>query len=217
MDIKSKAITLRKKGFSYGQIKKQLGISKSTCSLWLRAVKLGKRASLRLKVREFRGKKQALQTIRKKIKDRDAKIFSSVSVGVNKIKINQQLFKLLCAFLYWGEGEKSGRSVSFTNSDPLMIQTYVKLLKQSFGVKTKNLKALLHLHSYHKKRKQIKFWSKITGIPKSNFSVYNKPNTGKVLRQGYPGCIAVRVYDVKILRELQFYYKYFAEKYGGLV
>ena len=112
--------------------------------------------------------------------------------------------------------KKNGKSASFTNSDPVMIKTYIALFR-SFNVEPKNLKAILHLHSYHDKYKQAMFWSKVTGIPKKNISIYNKVNSGKIVRKNYPGCISIRLYNVKILHELRSYYQLYAKRYGGLV
>jgi len=104
--LKLQATKLRKQGFSYGQINKKLGIAKSTCSLWLKTIKLDKQANSRLKVREFRGKEKALRTIKNRIKNREQEIQTTTERIIHSINVNKNLSKLLCSFLYWAEGEK---------------------------------------------------------------------------------------------------------------
>lgn len=210
-----KALKLRKSGHSYGEIKKKLGIAKSTSSVWFRGLKLSSTAARRLKVREFRGKTKALETVRRKINLRNQLIESNVLLSLKKIKPSEGLIKLLCSILYWAEGEKSGSAVSFTNSDPIMIKLYLALFRKSFKIDKQKLKAVLHLHPYHNANKQIAFWSETTGIPAEQIFVYNKHNSGKNVRQGYPGCIAIRYFDVKIYKEIEFYYKSFAKNMGA--
>lgn len=211
----NKALKLRKLGFSYGEIKKKLGIAKSTASMWFRSLKLGAKALKRLKVREFRGKIKALETVKRKIALRNDHIEAKVILSLKNIKLTKDSIKLLCSILYWAEGEKSGSAVSFTNSDPAMIKLYLALFRKSFEIDHKKLKAVLHLHPYHNVKKQLIFWSKITGIPIKQIFVYNKHNSGKNIRKDYPGCIAIRYFDVKIYKEIEFYYKSFAKNLGA--
>lgn len=215
--IKNQAIHLRKKGFSYREIKNVLQVSKSTLSLWLRDVKINSKYQHRLKVKEFRGRAKALITIKKRVLARDKDLKANAFESLKSVKLNKSLAKIFCALLYWAEGAKSGTSVSFTNSDPVLIKTFIKLLSKGFGIKADKLKALLHLHSYHNQAKQINFWSAVSGIPKKSISLYNKANSGKSKKQGYPGCFAVRYYNVKVQKELEFCYNLFAKKFGGLV
>lgn len=214
-NVHLKAMKLRMAGNSYGEIKKKLGVAKSTSSVWFRGLILNKKALKRLKVREFRGKVKALETVRKKIRSRDVIIEKRVSSSLKNIKLSKDIIKLLCSMLYWAEGEKSGSAVSFTNSDPQMIGLYLGLLRKSFNIKKNKLKAILHLHTYHNPKKQVSFWSRITGIPPEQIFIYNKHNSGKNIRIGYPGCIAIRYYDVTIYKEIEFYYKSFAKNLGA--
>jgi orotate phosphoribosyltransferase-like protein len=49
LEIKRKAIALRKRGYSVKEIAEKLHIAKSTSSLWVREIKLNKKAQQRLK------------------------------------------------------------------------------------------------------------------------------------------------------------------------
>ena len=78
------------------------------------------------------------------------------------------LYKLLASFLLWTEGSKSARSyISFINSDPLMIRTFLTLLRKSFSLNESKFRALMHLHEYHKEQQQMIFWSKVANISRT--------------------------------------------------
>jgi len=53
--LKEEAIKLRKKGFSYSEIKKEMDVSKSTLSLWCRDVAISEDQALRLYKRKLKG------------------------------------------------------------------------------------------------------------------------------------------------------------------
>ena len=48
----------------------------------------------------------------------------------------------------------------------------------------------------------IDFWSEATAIPKTNFSIYNKPHTGINKKPGYKGCLSIRYGDSRIVKEV---------------
>ena len=106
--------------------------------------------------------------------------------------------------LYWCEGEKHSPAMRFTNSDPQMLNFFLKLFRSAFKIDESKLRVCLHLHEYHDQRQQKIFWSKITGIPEVQFSkIYLKPNTGLSKKEGYPGCVSLRYFDHKIALELE--------------
>lgn len=74
----------------------------------------------------------------------------------------------------------------------------------------------MHLHEYHNEDERLAYWSQITEISQKQFyKTYHKPNTGKSVRKDYPGCIAVKYYDVDILRKLNGIYEVFPESIGA--
>lgn len=215
--IRQKAIGMRKRGFSYEAISKKLHISKSISYVWLKDVELSEIAKLRIAESQTLGRSEGRRKILGNILKRNQDIFSKVEKKVIQMKISGDLRRLLCALLYRSEGEKTGVKIAFTNSDPAMIMLFLRLFRGSFAIREENIKAVLHLHPYHNIKKQLKFWSGVTGIPKYRISVYNKNNSGKNLRKNYPGCISVRYNDVRIFRELEYYFKVFTRKGGGFV
>lgn len=211
------AVKLRQKGVSYEAIAASLGLAKSTSYVWLKNVHVSKVGREKLQKSLESGRTKGRLVRIDHLKARDAEINARVEKELVRVPFKKECLKLLCSFLYWSEGAKGPSALSFTNSDPSMVKTFLKLLRENFTIDERRLKAILHLHSYHNVQRQVIFWSKITHIPTVNISIYNKANVGKNIREGYPGCIAVRYHDVKVFKELVFYYKLFAHRYGGLV
>ena len=203
----SEAKTLRKAGFSIKEIATKLHVSKSTASLWARDIALSETAKRRIMKKIEAGR--VLSAERKK--EQTERNLLEYAVDAQKlIKKNryvlqqQEISKILCAILYWCEGYKNIHGgLAFSNSDPNVIAIFLKLLRASFPLDEKRLRACIHLHPYHSETKQKKFWSHITGIPKRQFiKSYQKLNGGKNLRKDYPGCLSVRYHDSFVGREV---------------
>ena len=132
---------------------------------------------------------------------------------LKNVHFSKSLLKILCSFLYWGEGNKSGSYVAFINSDPQMIEVFMLLLRKSFKLDEKKFRILVHIHEYHHEENVLKFWSKTTQIPLGQFSKsYLKLNTKKRRKPSYMGSARIRYYDVKIVRELQALYNAVAQE-----
>jgi hypothetical protein len=121
--------------------------------------------------------------------------------------------------LYWCEGNKSVRDgISFTNSDPKLVKTFVSLLRKVFPLDEKKFRVCMHLHPYHNERRQKKFWSAITGVPTEQFTrPYLKPASKKYQKEGYQGCIRVQYHDSRLTYKLFMMSSSFMEKFGGIV
>lgn len=107
--------------------------------------------------------------------------------------------------IYYCEGRKAARDgVAFTNSDPNLIATFLGLFRRSFNVDEKKFRVCIHLHSYHDKKQQLKFWSKKASIPMQQFiKPYQKAYSGIYKKEEYQGCVSIRYGDVHIARELK--------------
>lgn len=201
--LKKKSVALRKQGLSMDEIHKKLKVAKSTASLWVRDVILSKKAKKRLLNLGVKGREKGA-LVRKTMRDK----FVSEVVAAHRKELQQLpktkfLDKLLCAMLYWCEGEKTTVSIAFVNSDPLLIKTFLRLLRLAYKLSENKFRVVVHLHSYHNEEKQKKYWSKITNIPLGQFhKIYWKKNSGKSIKKNYPGCISVRYYDHRIAKDL---------------
>jgi len=214
--IFQKSIKLRKSGNSYKEISTILRISKSTASLWLRNIKLSKQAKQKLINRSKTGLHNSILTKKAKKMIILKQIDQRTSALVSSIIFEKDLKKLLCSMLYWAEGAKDTKCMTFINSDPKMISTFLTLLRNGFNINESKFRALVHLHEYHNKMEIKKYWSSITQIPLTQFSRnYIKPHTKKRTREGYKGCISIRYYDYKIALELRSVYNSLVRNIGA--
>lgn len=87
--------------------------------------------------------------------------------------------KLVGAMLYACEGTKARRdkryqnhynySIELTNSKPEIIGSFSKFLFRILKVDQKRLRGQLFLYPDHDKEKLIRFWSRVSSIPLSQF------------------------------------------------
>ena len=212
LKLKERAISLRKKGFSFREISEVLYISKSTASLWLKDVELSVKAKDRIKKLGIEGREKGNIT-RREATEKENKLIRRKSEGIleelKNIENNISFSKLICAILYWCEGGKlDGGRMSFINSDPSMVSYFLKMFRKSFNISESKFRISIHLHSYHNPKKQIEFWSKVTNISSRQFiKPFLKKNSGKIKRDNYQGCISIRYYDYKVRKELIDLYK----------
>lgn len=175
--LKSKAILLRKNGKSYNNIRKILGLkSKGTLSLWFRNIKLSHK-SLELleknnKLAHERGLVNANKNRKIRIEDENEKAYIA---GQGSIKsISKRDILLIGAVLYWGEGTKSERgtvSLSFSNSDPLMVAVYMRFVREILKIPEERIRSGIHIYPSISIDEAKKFWSKTTKLPENRFYI----------------------------------------------
>ncbi len=203
---KVEARTLRENGLTLSEISSALQISKSTASLWLRDTLLSKEASIRIEARRNEGRAQAAVTHRRNKSGRLEKADVVAARVLANASMNIDTSRLLCALLYRCEGARmrSKSTFSFTNSDPQLIATFMRLLRLGFAIDERKLRLNIHLHEYHDQDAQLRFWSKMASIPLQRcHKPYRKPHTAVRTREGYQGCASVRYYDTNLGYELE--------------
>ena len=193
LNLRSKAIELRKKGLSYGEIKKEIPVAKSTLSLWLKAVPLTPKQREKLYTKNVlllaRGpqsqKERRIREIAKIIEESEKEI---------QFPLSFDTYRLIGSFLYWAEGSKTS-GFKITNSDPDFMFFMVRWLERVFGIQSQNLKAWLNIYSQQSDSKLKRFWSQLTDIPLDNFgkSFIKPANKGYKKNNLYYGTISIRV------------------------
>ena len=192
-NLKSKALILRKKGLSYGEIRKEVKVSKSTLSIWLKSVKLKSWDRARLYTKQI----EILSRNSKSIKERRAKeVDNIIETAQNEIilPIPNDTLRLMGACLYWAEGSKK-KMCEFTNSDPSLILFFTRWLKQIFKIAPADLKARLNIYPQQSELEIKCFWSDLTGIPRERFGkTFVKPLSKNYKKNNlYYGTIRIEV------------------------
>jgi len=143
---REKALTLRKQGKSYSQIKKIIGVNKSTLHYWLKDYPLSKQ-----RIRELRDwNEQRIEKFRETMRAKKEKRLKQFYDEQKKLFLplkNREVF-LAGLFLYWGEGSKTKDSyLSVANTDPSVIKFFIYWLIKELMVPRKKLRIHLHLYS----------------------------------------------------------------------
>jgi len=183
---KHKALALRKKGYSYGEILKQLDVSKDTISRWCRDVKLTKSQKLRLYKKKYSGSlRGCIIGAKKKQKEREELTRKLIKEGIKEIGSLSKRDRFITGVaMYYGEGSKTDGSVSFTNTDPEAIKFMVNWLREFCDFSEERLRGSLYIHDDLDKVKAEKYWSKLTRIPLKQFTkAYIAENNPSRLRK----------------------------------
>ncbi len=165
--LKQKAIEMRLKSMSYSQIKRELKVSKSTLSSWLRDMPLSIE-----KINELRASNpQRIERYRNTMKKKDDAKKEIAYQKISKMLGNFSKRETLIAglFLYWAEGGKTrNASIDLTNTNPDMLIFFIEWLKL-FKIDRSALKAKIHIYSDMDPEKQITFWANKLGLKRSQF------------------------------------------------
>ncbi|MBI2023305.1 helix-turn-helix domain-containing protein [Candidatus Giovannonibacteria bacterium] len=217
---KLKAVKLRLSGKSYTEISRLLNIPKSTLSGWLSNLALPKKAKKRIaKI----VKQSIIDSIVKRNKNQTILAIERMNQirSAGKLEINNNLskeqIKYIGISLYWAEGYKRAKElngriltnhpVALTNSDPKLIQIFLRFLREVCEVKNEHIKADIRMFDHMNSKQILKFWKRITQIPEKNFGkIYygiSKSSLGKRPFNRLPyGTILVRVNNTNLFHKI---------------
>ena len=199
---KEKARALRKRGKSINQIVKEAGLTKSSVSLWVRDIVLTKAQKNKLSERG-----RSVESIEKRRLVRLSNEQAKRQVVIDKAKkdfnfISLEQLKLVGIILYLGEGGKTERGVArLSNSDPVVIKIMMRFFREICEVPEEKFRGNVHTFAHADVEKTENYWSKITGIPRSQFhKTYIKPSSAS-LQKRYTlpfGTFSINVCDTKL-------------------
>lgn len=165
--LKTGAIELRKKGSSYGEIKKELNVPKSTLSYWLKDVPLKEEYRKRFYTNKVLSLARGTQSQKERRLREIAEIIGNAQKEVSET-ISLESYRLFGAALYWAEGNKK-HNLGITNSDPYLILFMVKWFEKVLNIPATKLKVWLNIYPQQNELEIKKFWSQLTSIPLENF------------------------------------------------
>lgn len=217
---REKALVLRKQGMSYSQIKKILGVSKSTLSYWLRDYPLPEEKIKELQRIGAHRSEQAIERYRETMRQKRERRLNRFYKEQMKLffPFNKRDLLLAGLFLYWGEGAKTKTTqLSISNTDPSMIRFFVAWLTNSLGVSKEKLRIQLHLYKDMEIKKETIFWSKALNIPEKQFNKpYIKESSSKRINHkggfGHGTC-NVTIGDARLSEKILMAIKAIADKY----
>lgn len=157
---RAEARRLRSEGKTLLEIANALHVSKSSVSLWVRDV-------------PFTPSKRRTGAQSHPDPWHEAKlrhIHELNVVGRHLIGIlSEHSFLVAGAALYAGEGTKGGSSVVFANTDPAMMSFFCLWLREVFVIDESRMRVRVYLHQGLDLDVAVSFWSRVTGVPPSQF------------------------------------------------
>ena len=204
------AVQMRSNGASVGEISERLKVSKSSVSRWVRHILLNKEQKESLAGRkEFGnalGRKKACSVNRAKYET-----IRSAARSQGFAEAKGEEWHVAGCMLYWAEGAKSMNSVIICNTDPVLLEKFMRFLVK-LGVDTEKVKLFCRVHDTPgnaSEKKCKSFWSDCLGIRDSSVRVSKVPdNTVSSKRKSrYPHGIGIlKLHDVNIVQRI----------YGGI-
>jgi len=154
---------LRTEGMTMPAIAERLGVSRSSVSLWTRAVPFTPRPEWGRYDRAARGP-NALQ--RRKAEE----IAHLRADGLERVGgLSERDLLIAGAMLYSGEGAKTDGVVKFTNTDDRLMALFSRWLRHFLEVDESRFRVGLYLHHGLDLDAAVRRWSAVTGVPASQF------------------------------------------------
>lgn len=206
---KNKAIEMRKRGASYSDILKEVPVAKSSLSLWLKNIPLTEDEKAVLKKRKdaniSRGRIKAAAANRKNRLDRQEQAFSEARKVFECYKTSPTFLTGIA--LYWAEGSKRSYGFQFINSDEDMINFMISWSEKYLNVPKDDIMCRLYTHAFCAHEGHEEYWSRVTGIPISNFkkTIHKTEGLGVKKRPNYKGCLRLELVGIGFLWKMKFW------------
>lgn len=183
---KFKAYKLRMAGRSYAEISRLLKMPKSTLSTWFSSLEIPEEAKARILKRTRETSLKSLLVLNKSQTHQAEKRALVTKTNAQKSigPLSKRDLFMVGISLYWAEGYKrpvirNGKprtyhSVRITNSDPSLIKTYMRFLREICGVAEEKISANVRMFDHQDEAYLLDFWQKIVKIPHSQFKKSTK-------------------------------------------
>jgi transcriptional regulator with XRE-family HTH domain len=183
-----RARELRAEAWTLQEIASELGVSRSSVSLWVRDVEFEP------KPRQWSSSAARHRGANVLQRRKAAEIAELIEDGRRRIgALSEREFLVTGAALYAAEGAKRDGVVKFANSDPRMIRVFCSWLRHFFEVDESRLRVALYLHQGLDLDAAIQHWSKLTGVPVEQFTKpYRAVPDPSIRRSKHPmGCPSI--------------------------
>lgn len=185
-EVRSEALRLRlESNMSYSQIRKQLQVSKSTLSYWLRDFPLSEARIAELKLAGWTNGEASRERFRKTMREiRDRKAEELYRFQLEKMQFLPDIaYYTAGLMLYLAEGDKKniGR-ISIANTDYRTIRFFMRWLEKFMDVDLKRVKVQLHLYETMDIHKEMIFWTKSLDF---RIEQFYKPSIRPVLKNSF--------------------------------
>ncbi len=159
---RQRARELRARAWTLLEIAEELGVSKSSVSIWTRDVEFVP------KPRNRGHREHAPHPLHlKKLAELErCRVDADVAIG----EVSERDMLMFCLALYAGEGSKSDGALKFANSDERLVRIFLTWLRSEFEIDERRLRVNLYLHADLDLDAAIRHWEHVTKIPRAQFT-----------------------------------------------
>lgn len=193
---RGRARELRAQGWTYQQIAAELGVSTSSCSLWLRDMP---NPSFERRFDGERWHASWAPVLRRRAAARQQ---TKLDAANEMLPLSQRDIILAGAVAYWCEGTKAkpwrpAERVTFVNSDRYLIELFLRFLT-AVGVESRRLGFRVSIHETADVDAAVQYWADLVGVAPEMFASStikrHQPSTNR-LNQGddYHGSLVITV------------------------
>jgi len=200
-DLRARARVLRLQGLDYEEIVAQLGVSKSSVSLWVRDLPRPPRVAPEECAKRTADRMRRYWTAERPARAaRRAAASAAAAASIRGLTDREILIAGAIAYQCEGAKNKPHRRadrVTFVNSDPELISFFLLFLDTA-GVSRSDLAFQLQIHETADVESAVRFWLTLTGarpeqFGKTSLKRHNAATTRKNTGDGYHGCLRVDV------------------------
>jgi hypothetical protein len=160
VEAQERARAMRARNMTLQDIATELGVSKSSVSLWVRDV-------------PFTPSKRRTGPKNRSHPARDAKLAQIAALDAEGLArvgtLSDDAFLAAGIALYAGEGSKTDGEVRFANTDAAMVAFFCAWLRRFFEVDETRLRVRVYLHEGLDLDAAELYWSNVTGVPRGQF------------------------------------------------
>jgi hypothetical protein len=192
----ARARELRAQAWTLTEIASELGVSKSSVSVWVRDVDFTPRPRTR---GHPAGPKHPMR-LKKDAEIEQCRRDAQAWVG----ELTEREITMFVLGLYAGEGNKTGGAVGMANTNPTYLKVFLTWLRATFDVDESRLRGALYLHEGLDLAAAIRFWSHLLDIPSSQFTKPYRAVPDPSIRSSkhLNGCPTIRYSSSLILRRV---------------
>jgi transcriptional regulator with XRE-family HTH domain len=200
-DARIKARELRARGYSYLEIAAELGVSKSSASLWCRDMpRVGRISEEEIRYRKAARARAfwAVESPRREARRQAITEQAAADIG----QLTDREILIAGAIAYWCEGSKNKpyrreNKVVFVNSDARLILFFLRFLRVA-GIERERVRCQVAIHESADVAGAVRFWQQLTGLPTEQFrrpvlKRHNPRTTRKNTGDDYHGCLRINV------------------------
>lgn len=191
-----RARELRARSWTLEEIAHELGVSKSSVSVWVRDVPFTPKP----RNRGHRSQQPHPMHLAKL-----AEIEHCDGAGRDVVgRLDERELLLVGTALYWGEGFKRDGVVGMANTDPACLELFVAWLRGCFGIDETRLRVRLYLHEDLDIETAQAYWRSVLGVPVDQFrKPYRAVADPSRRRAKHPmGCPSVTYSDSSLHRRV---------------